>query len=226
MSNRAEEERRRQERLARERAEQARAERRKQLRWYGGSAVAVAVAVVVLVVGLAGRGGGDDGSTLLQPVNEGTPAVAAAPTKGVPRQIRANLADANKVVDGQVVERLGALKGVPVVVNMWASWCPNCKAEFPFFQNLSRKYRKRVAFLGLDSQDARSDAEDFLEQFPVDYPSIYDKSAGQAQSIGAGHGWPTTVFYDRNGDQTYVRQGGYTTEASLEADLRRYALGN
>jgi thiol-disulfide isomerase/thioredoxin len=111
------------------------------------------------------------------------------------------------------------------VVNQWASWCPNCKQEFPFSQQLAHTYERRVAFVGLDSQDSRGDAEAFLRGFPVTYPSLYDPSAAQARSIGGGQGWPTTFFYDRTGRQTYVRQGGYTSLESLRADIQRYALG-
>ena len=79
--------------------------------------------------------------------------------------------------------------------------------------------------MGLDSQDKRGDAEAFLRGFPVTYPSVYDAAAAQARSIGGGQGWPTTFYYDRTGRQTYVRQGGYVSLESLEADIRRYALG-
>jgi thiol-disulfide isomerase/thioredoxin len=133
--------------------------------------------------------------------------------------------DANRVVDGSIQTKLTALRGVPVVVNQWASWCPNCKQEFPFFQQLARTYRGQVAFVGLDSQDNRGDAQSFLGQYPVTYPSIYDPSADQTRSIGGGQGWPTTFFYDRTGRQIYVRAGGYATLASLQADIQRYALG-
>jgi thiol-disulfide isomerase/thioredoxin len=223
MSSRGEKERRRQERLAAERAEAARAARRKDRVWYGGIAAVLAAAAVVLAVGLSSRGG-SDGATL-KPVPAGVPAAAAVPTAGVPTQIPANLRDADKILDGQIADRLSRLKGVPVVVNMWASWCPNCKAEFPFFQELSRKYARRVAFLGLDSQDQKSNAADFLKAFPVSYPSIYDETASQAISIGAGRGWPTTLYYDRTGQQTFVREGGYATVASLDTDIHRHALG-
>jgi thiol-disulfide isomerase/thioredoxin len=112
-----------------------------------------------------------------------------------------------------------------VVVNQWASWCPNCNSEFGFFQQLSSRYERRVAFLGLDSQDQKGDAEGFLKQHPVNYPSVYDPSASQAAGLGAGQAWPTTLFFDRTGRRTYVHIGGYTTAAALNADIRRYALG-
>jgi len=69
-----------------------------------------------------------------------------------------------------VTARLANLKGVPVVVNMWASWCPNCRAEFGYFQTSSKAYDGKVAFLGLDSNDNRGDAESFLRKFPIPYP--------------------------------------------------------
>src|SRR5690606_28853775 len=50
-------------------------------------------------------------------------------------------------------KRLAELKGFPVVVNAWASWCAPCRAEFPHFQNLAARYGKQVAFLGVNSED-------------------------------------------------------------------------
>jgi thiol-disulfide isomerase/thioredoxin len=215
MSNRQEKDRRRRERHAAEQADARRAARRRELRLIGAAVAGVVAIAIVVVVVVSGR---SDNST----VAAVTPAAAA---RGVPRQIAANRADASRVVDGSIAAKLTALRGVPVVVNQWASWCPNCKAEFGFFQRLAQRYARQVAFVGLDSQDRRGDAEAFLRGFPVPYPSIYDPSAGEARSIGGGQGWPTTFFYDRTGRQTYVRQGGYTTLASLRADIQRYALG-
>lgn len=218
MSNRQEKERRRQERREAERKKDERAARRQELTWIGAIVGGMIVIAVVAVVVISGR----------KPTSAASTPVAAAPAppaRGVPRQIRANAEQASQVVDGSIQSRLAALRGVPVVVNQWASWCPNCKAEFGFFQALSRAYSRRVAFVGLDSQDKRGDAQSFLAKFPVPYPSLYDPGAEQARSIGGGQGWPTTFYYDRTGRETYVREGGYTTLASLQADIRRYALG-
>jgi len=220
MSNRQEKERRRQARLATERAETRRAARRTQPGWIAATLGGIAAIAIVVVLVVSGR---KDSATVAAPARAATPVTAVG--KGVPRQIAANAAQANQVVDGSIQDKLDALKGVQVVVNQWASWCPNCKAEFGFFQQLAHTYRRQVAFVGLDSQDKRGDAESFLRSFPVTYPSLYDPGADQARSIGGGQGWPTTFFYDRTGRQTYVRQGGYTTLASLQADIERYALG-
>ena len=76
----------------------------------------------------------------------------------------------------------------------------------------------------MDSQDDRGAAEDFLKQYPVPYPSIFDASASQAVSIGGGEGWPTTIFFDRRGQPTHLRPGGYATLGQLRADIQQYAL--
>jgi thiol-disulfide isomerase/thioredoxin len=153
------------------------------------------------------------------------PAPPPPPSGGVPTQIAANIAEQNQVIETPVKAKLLALRGVPVVVNQWAAWCPNCKAEFPFFQRESQRYDRQVAFLGLDAQDQRSDAESFLKKFPVNYPSVFDQSAQQAQSLGGGQGWPTTFFIDRTGQETFVHDGAYASETLLDQDIRRYALG-
>jgi thiol-disulfide isomerase/thioredoxin len=129
-------------------------------------------------------------------------------------------------IGASVAAKLAALRGVPVVVNQWASWCPPCRAEFPFFEELVEKYEDRVAFLGLNSRDGRVPAEDFLDEHAVNYPSVYDESGDQARSIGAGASWPTTVFLDAGGSAVFIRQGGYVDAAALEADIGQHALGN
>jgi cytochrome c biogenesis protein CcmG/thiol:disulfide interchange protein DsbE len=137
-------------------------------------------------------------------------------------------AQANHLVDGSPKDfraRLDGLRGRPVVVNQWASWCGPCRSEFPFFQHLAARYRGRVVFLGLDSRDSRSDAESFLKQLPVPYPNYYDEDASIARSLGIGRGWPTTVFFRASGKLEYIHIGAYATEDRLDADIKRYALG-
>jgi len=120
--------------------------------------------------------------------------------------------------------RIAALKGYPVVVNVWASWCGPCRFEFPVLQKLSARYGKRVAFLGIDSQDDADAAATFLREEPVPYPSYSDPDEEIADSIGASLGLPDTAFYDGEGELVYLKQGPYAEDAELEADVRRYAL--
>jgi thiol-disulfide isomerase/thioredoxin len=121
--------------------------------------------------------------------------------------------------------RIDALKGYPAVVNIWASWCGPCRFEFPVLQQLSAAYGKRVAFLGVNSQDSDDAAKTFLGEEPVPYPSYTDPEQSIANAIGATVGLPDTAFYDRRGKLVYLKQGPYTDHAELRADVKRYALG-
>ncbi len=136
-------------------------------------------------------------------------------------------AQENRLLDGEPEafrERLAQLRGHPVVVNQWASWCGPCRLEFPFFRDQARKLEGQVAFLGVNSKDSREEAAAFLEQLPVPFPHYYDPDASIARVFRGGRSWPTTAFYDAKGELAFTHQGQYRSEADLAADIRRYAL--
>lgn len=182
-----------------------------------------AIAIVLIgggLITLALTGAGPTGLGSSGP--SGPP--SRAEIRSAHRHLRADEAQAARVVDGSIEQRVADLRGIPVVVNQWASWCPNCREEFPLFRRLSTLLRGKVAFLGLDSQDEKGSAETFLGRYPVGYPSIFDGDSSQAASIGGGLGWPTTIYFDRNGGRTYVREGGYVTLRQLREDVEIHAL--
>jgi cytochrome c biogenesis protein CcmG, thiol:disulfide interchange protein DsbE len=147
---------------------------------------------------------------------------------GSPAPLAALHKQANQLLPGGVgayEQRLAALAGYPVVVNVWASWCGPCRFEFPTLQKLSAAYGKQVAFLGVDKQDSNDAAETFLEEAPLSYPSYTDPDQAIARQIGATLGLPDTAFYDRHGKLVYLKQGPYTDHAELKADVEHYALG-
>jgi len=119
--------------------------------------------------------------------------------------------------------RIARLRGHPVVVNAWASWCGPCREEFPFFQRAAAGEGKRVAFIGVDSQDSSDAARQFLEEFPVPYPSYQDPDQKITNALHATFGLPATVFFDSSGEVAYTKQGPYTSEDELLADIGRYA---
>lgn len=144
---------------------------------------------------------------------------APAPLATVHRQ-------ANELLGGgraAFEKRLKSLKGHPVVVNKWGSWCAPCRAEFPFFQSQALKRGKEIAFLGVDGNDNDANAKAFLSKFPVSYPSYKDPTLNVSASFNGAGPFPSTAFYDREGRLTYHRQGGYATEAKLAEDIERYA---
>lgn len=145
---------------------------------------------------------------------------APAPLAGLHRQ-------AGELLDGgrdAFERRIEALRGHPVVVNAWGSWCGPCVLEFPYFQRTAVAYGKRVAFVGIDVEDPPAAARTFLRDNWIAYPSYVDPDKRIMRSTGARVGVPTTVFYDRDGRVAYIHQGPYREEADLEADIRRYLL--
>jgi cytochrome c biogenesis protein CcmG, thiol:disulfide interchange protein DsbE len=138
-----------------------------------------------------------------------------------------NVKQANVVLDhgeNSLSAALDRLEGHPVVVNQWASWCPPCAREFPLFQQAAEKFASEVAFLGINAQDSRDRAIEFLAENPVSYPHIFDPDASQAASLGAGRSWPSTVFVDATGGVAEVFQGEYLTQEQLDDQIRRVLL--
>lgn len=120
-------------------------------------------------------------------------------------------------------QRIRQLRGYPIVVNVWASWCGPCRYEFPALQQASAKFGKKIAFLGVDSEDSTDSATTFLGEYPVPYPSYSDPDKDIATDLKVTFGYPGTVFYDRHGKLVYLHPGPYSSEAAFQADIDRYA---
>ena len=177
--------------------------------------------IALSAVALAGCGGEEPESAA--PTKER----AATALAGAPAPLARLHRQANRLLGGgreAFERRLAELRGYPVVVNKWASWCDPCRAEFPFFQRQAIERGKEVAFLGVDSQDNRDDARKFLQEFPTPYPHYFDPEAEIARVFRGGVSWPTTAFYNAGGELTRTHQGAYATEAKLEEEIRRYGL--
>jgi cytochrome c biogenesis protein CcmG/thiol:disulfide interchange protein DsbE len=156
-----------------------------------------------------------------------TPTQVRARLAGSPKPLAELHAQAGELLPGgspALHARLASLRGQPVVINKWASWCEPCRAEFAAFQHASLAQGRAVAFIGIDSGDSsRGDAIAFLRSHPVGYPSYYDQSGQLGAALTDSTFTPVTVFYDRHGSQ-FIHQGPYLSTAKLEQDVRRYAL--
>ncbi|HEV2059053.1 MAG TPA: TlpA disulfide reductase family protein, partial [Solirubrobacteraceae bacterium] len=154
-------------------------------------------------------------------------AEVSRPLDDAPPQLAALHARVNALVPGgraALETQLRALRGHPVVVNLWASWCDPCRFELPFFQRQAVKRGAQVAFLGVNSGDNRAEARKMSALYPMPYPSIEDPRQSVVAHYGAV-GLPVTAFYDARGKRVLVHQGRFSSEAQLAAQIERYALG-
>jgi cytochrome c biogenesis protein CcmG/thiol:disulfide interchange protein DsbE len=180
----------------------------------------------LVAVGLSELPGGSSSSEKSKAARL-TAAQVSALLAGSPGPLAALHAQGGKLLGGggrTLRARLAALKGYPVVINKWASWCVPCKEEFPAFERASAEYGRQVAFIGLDSGDSgRAGAVAFLRSFPVSYPSWYDPSGSLGVQLTDSSFTPVTVFIARDGKR-YIRQGQYPSVGKLRADIEKYAL--
>jgi cytochrome c biogenesis protein CcmG/thiol:disulfide interchange protein DsbE len=188
----------------------------------GRAALACAGLLAALAVAGCGSNNGNPDSRL-------SADQAKAPISGAPPQLASIRTQASQLLEGgkdAFNTRLESLRGTPVVVNKWASWCGPCRFEFPWFQSLAEKRGGQIAFLGVNSNDSSGSAETFLSELPLPYPSYSDPSFDIAQELGGPpQAFPTTTFYDRSGKQVYSHPGQYQNESDLVADVNKYAAG-
>ncbi len=120
--------------------------------------------------------------------------------------------------------RIRALRGHPIVINAWASWCAPCRSEFGLFGSASVRYGRRVAFLGANTNDSPGDARSFLAQHRVSYPS-YEMTINTLRPWAVIDGLPTTIYISPAGKVVFVHTGQYDSQGTLDQDVTSYALG-
>jgi cytochrome c biogenesis protein CcmG/thiol:disulfide interchange protein DsbE len=120
-------------------------------------------------------------------------------------------------LDGGQVD-LAALRGRPVVVNFWATWCDPCVREFPLLRQAAATHRPdRLAVVGVLSGDTAAAARPFVRRHGATWPMALDPNAAAAASWGA-IGLPHTWFIRPDGTLA-SHQLGELTQASLDRQL-------
>lgn len=113
-------------------------------------------------------------------------------------------------------------RGRPVVVNVWASWCPPCRSEAPLLERAANDYDGQVVFIGVASRDSRGAANDFMDRYGLSYPNLLDTSGDIRRELGM-RAFPTTYVFDRDGTILAADVSGVseqTLAAQLEDALR------
>jgi thiol-disulfide isomerase/thioredoxin len=154
------------------------------------------IAVASLVVTLAAACAGTASGPAAAPSGPLLPARADALPQFSPAQFR---------------QLLGQLRGKPLVVNIWASWCGPCIIEAPHLEAAAREFEGRVQFLGVDVLDHRGPARAFIRKYRWSYPSVFDPSASIRDDLGLV-GQPVTLVFDASGKRMFTSSGAITLE--------------
>jgi cytochrome c biogenesis protein CcmG, thiol:disulfide interchange protein DsbE len=177
--------------------------------------------VVIVVIGLTQAGGSGnlgDGTNFDLTGAKKQLATAPAPLNGLYSQANTLIGGGESAFD----QRIAQLKGTPVIVNKWASWCGPCQAEFPVFQEAALTRGKKIAFLGLNSNDKDKAARKFLATRPLPFPSYTDGDSKIATKREIAAGFPMTQFIAKDGSVAFTHTGPYTSEDQLTKDIQRY----
>jgi len=162
----------------------------------------MAIAPIILTIAVVGaacsggtgpRGGGASGSRPSEPAIVATKAMGIAM---LPKD-RFALPTFDFVRFQQLLGQLGN-RGVPVVVNIWASWCGPCRVESPNLVEAANRHGTEVQFLGVDILDQRAAAQAFIQEEGYLYPSVFDPTGEIRDRLGY-IGQPVTIFYDAAG---------------------------
>jgi thiol-disulfide isomerase/thioredoxin len=122
--------------------------------------------------------------------------------------------------DGEI--SLARFEGKPVVVTIWASWCPGCNAEARTLARFAKAHPE-AGFIGVDFSDTKEDARGFYEKYGWEFPSVFDPDGRIAGELGL-QGTPTTIFLDAD-HREVARIVGETDEAGFAGGLEKATAG-
>lgn len=123
---------------------------------------------------------------------------------------------AETLIPPPAVFELASLRGQPLFVDVWASWCVPCKEEAPMLARLAREHANDVRFIGIDTQDTRREGRAFVRHYGLDFPHLFDPRSTLAIKLGVS-GIPTMFLVDRKG-----RIAATLVGKQRAAKLRRY----
>ncbi|GAA4784815.1 TlpA disulfide reductase family protein [Streptomyces ziwulingensis] len=174
---------------------------------------AVACALLVSACGSGGTSGGG-GNTNYITGSDGVATVDKGDRADIPEL-------SGKTVDGKQLD-VADYKGKVVVLNVWGSWCPPCRAEAKNFEKVYQDIKDEdVQFVGINTRDASTGpARNFEKEFAISYPSLYDPTGKLMLRFEKGtlnpQAIPSTLVIDREG-----KIAARTLQALSEEKLRK-----
>jgi thiol-disulfide isomerase/thioredoxin len=116
-----------------------------------------------------------------------------------------------KDLAGRTIQ-LADFRGKPLLINFWATWCGPCRIEIPMLNELHRKYGKDLVIIGISTDDeGASVVKEFNREVPIEYRSLL-KTPSVEESFGGVWALPTSIFYNRQGNQVEKIIGLQTKE--------------
>jgi cytochrome c biogenesis protein CcmG/thiol:disulfide interchange protein DsbE len=125
-------------------------------------------------------------------------------------------------LDGKVYT-LSELRGQAVLINLWATWCPPCRAEMPAIQKIYQEYKDQglvVLAVNATVQDDRSAVAPFMEKYSLTFPILLDE-AGDVSAKYQLQSLPSSYFIGRDGVIRQVVIGGPMSEALLRTRIEQ-----
>lgn len=172
------------------------------VRTFVGRSSLVAVTLGLTAVATSCRGG--SGTGFDRPPREGDVLPLVRTVDGV----EVPWFEATALESGETVT-IESLRGSPVLINLWATWCFPCRAEMPYFQSIYEEYRDRglrVVGVTVDSRSALDQVHDFLEETGITYEILHDPSMVAMDLFGVV-GLPGTFLVTGEGRVTFTRIG-------------------
>lgn len=145
----------------------------------------------------------DTGNGIVDQVMPASESLASLPTAPEPGALAPNFR--LETASGETIE-LAELRGTPVFINFWASWCFFCLTEMPAIQKVSDEYGDRAVMLGVNISDTPEDIHTYAGNNGIRYPLPMDTERAVMEAYGVRQ-MPTSIFVDANGVVSSVVYG-------------------
>ena len=123
-------------------------------------------------------------------------------------------------LDGQSIS-LSNLQGKPVLINFWTTWCPSCRAEMPYLQQVYEEWSGQgLVLLAINIGEDSTKVEKFMQSRNLSFPVLLDTKEDISQKYNIRY-IPTTFFIDKDGVIQDIKVGAFPSKAEIESNLSK-----